>query len=141
MRAGHITLATPVVHPWYATAATLLLGRQIDDVGELRGALVELDLEWLADDLKREIVTAPKAKIADAAGKRLALVEAFRTARKQAYTRPEHVILDIVPVVPPHGDLGCDREKVRAAYAQLLEGADTNASVRALFDAFSARAS
>ncbi|MDQ3337554.1 MAG: hypothetical protein M4D80_20515 [Myxococcota bacterium] len=139
MRAGHIALATPVVHPWYATAAAQLLDRQVDDVGELRTALGDVDLERLADDLKRAIVTAPKARIADVAGKRLALVEAFRTARKQAYTRPEHVILDIVPVVPPHGELDCDREKVRAAYAQLLEGADPNAAVRALFDAFSAR--
>jgi hypothetical protein len=139
MRAGHITLAQPVVHPWYAPAAALLLGKAIDDVDALRAALDDIDLEWIADDIKREIVTAPKARIADQAGKRLALVEAFRTARTQAYTRPTHVILELVPVAPPHGDLGCDREKVRAAYAQLLESADTNAAVHALFDAFSAR--
>jgi len=145
-RSGHLTLAVPVVHPWYVPAAALLLGRSAaeleqEPVEELRTALRDIDLEWLLDDVKREIVTAPKAKIADQAGRRLALVEAFRTARTQAYTRPEHVILDILPVVPPHGDLGCDREKVRAAYAVLLEApaSETNAAVRRLFDAFSAR--
>ena len=139
MRAGHIALAQPVVHPWYAVAATQLLGRQIDDVAELRAALQGVDLDGLVDDLKREIVTAAKAKIADAAGRRLAVVEAFRTAYKQTYTRPEHIVLEIVPVVPPHGELGCDREKVRAAYAQLLEGGDPDAGIRTLFAAFSAQ--
>lgn len=140
-RVGHIELATRVVHPWYAPVAAELLGRQIDDAGELQQALAEIDLEWLADDIKREITGARSQKVANAAGKRLALVEAFRTARKQSYTQPRDIVMEIVPVVPPHGDLGCDREKVRAAYAEILTGTDTKAGVRQLFEAFSAPSS
>jgi DNA-directed RNA polymerase beta' subunit len=141
MRTGHIVLRTPVVHPWYAGAAAQLLGAPIDGmlVEELRVALLALDLDRIVEDVKREIVTAPKAKIADAAGRRLALVDAFRTARTQAYTQPVHVILDIVPVVPPHGELGCDRAPVRTAYARILEGEDPKAGIPRLFDALSAR--
>lgn len=141
MRSGHIVLSTPVVHPWYAAAAAMLLGDAIDGmlVEELRVALLALDLDALVDALKREIVTAPRAKIADAAGRRLALVDAFRTARTQAYTQPVHIILDILPVVPPHGELGCDRAPVRTAYARLLDGDDPKTTVPRLFDALSAR--
>jgi hypothetical protein len=143
MRSGHITLAAPVVHPWYAPAAAMLLGVTLQEiearpVEELRAQLAEIDLEWLADEVKRDIVTAPKAKIADAAGRRFALIEGFRNARKQAYTQPQDIVLDLVAVVPPHGDLGCDREAVRAAYAQVLEAtsATTAPAVKRLFDAF-----
>lgn len=141
MRSGHIVLRAPVVHPWYAAAAAQLLGAPIEGmlVEELRVALLALDLDRLVDEVKREIVTAPKAKIADAAGRRLALVDAFRTARTQAYTQPVHIILDILPVVPPHGDLGCERAPVRAAYARILEGDEPKAGVQRLFDALSAR--
>jgi hypothetical protein len=141
MRTGHIVLSASVVHPWYAAAAAQLLGVPIEGmlVEELRVALLALDLDRIAEDVKREIVTAPKAKIADAAGRRLALVDAFRTARTQAYTQPVHVILDILPVVPPHGELGCERAPVRAAYARILEGEDPKTGVQRLFDALSAR--
>lgn len=139
-RAGHLALAQPVVHPWYADAATQLLGRKIEDAGELRDALNDLYLDGLVEELKHEITSAPKVKTRNAAGQRLALAEAFRTAyTTPANTRPEDIVLTLLPVVPPHGDLGCDREAVRAVYAQLLEGADPTSSVRALFDVLATR--
>ena len=58
--------------------------------------LAEIDLDELAETLKQELVTAQgqrKAKFI----KRLEVVESFRTSGN----RPEWMILDVVPVIPP----------------------------------------
>jgi hypothetical protein len=144
IRTACIVLAAPVVHPWYAASAGVLLDLPAEQVlampvEELRARLDEVDLAALAAQFKREIVTAPKMKVADQAGRRLALADAFRHAGPAFGTSPSSIILDVLLVVPPAGDLGFDREKVRAGYARVLEQPRDAAAVGALFDAFAAR--
>lgn len=127
-RIGCILLEAPALHPWFRDAASALLDAPASDPAELRAQLDALDLAALVVDLKKQIVTAPKARVADQAGKRLAFVEAFRTAKLS----PSAVVLDAILVVPPDADLGFDRDRVRAAYAQILAGG----GVDALFAAF-----
>ena len=143
-RTACIVLAAPVVHPWHAATAGTLLELTPDQVlampvEELRTRLDALDLDALAARFKHEIVTAPKMRVADQAGRRLALVDAFRHAGPAFGTSPSSIILELVLVVPPAGDLGFDREKVRAAYARVLEQPRDTAAVVALFDAFAVR--
>ncbi len=148
-RTGHITLREPVVHPWYAPAAALLLDLPLAQLTavppfELHERLLAFDaarLDHLVDELKYAIVTAPKARVADAAGRRLALVEAFRTAAARTFTQPASIVLALVPVLPPNVDLPIDRVKVRDAYAQILEAPARSqaAAVTGLFGALAAR--
>ncbi|MDQ3366772.1 MAG: hypothetical protein M3680_15210 [Myxococcota bacterium] len=141
-RIGHITLAEPVVHPWYVTAAAQLLDLPVPTVDamparNLRDRLQAIDLARLVEDLRHGIVTASKPRYADQAGRRLALVEAFRTASERYFTRPDSIVLELVPVVPPNADLAVDRGKLREAYAELLvaPAGEQRRAVRGLFAA------
>ena len=143
LRTACIVLAAPVLHPWHAASAGMLLDLTAEQVtalpiADLRARLDAVDLDALAARFKHEIVTAPKMKIADQAGRRLALVDAFRLAHGPFGTTPSSVILEVVLVVPPAGDLGFGRDAVRAAYARILDERDPPA-VAALFTAFAAR--
>ena len=58
--------------------------------------LAELDLDKLSEELKTDLETAAGQKRVKLL-KRLEVVEAFR----QSHNRPEWMILDVVPVIPP----------------------------------------
>ena len=62
----------------------------------IKELLAEIDLEELSKELKEEMETASGQKKAKAL-KRLEVVEAFR----QSGNRPEWMILDVIPVIPP----------------------------------------
>ena len=62
----------------------------------IKELLAEIDLEALAEELKEEFETATGQKRARLA-KRIEVVEAFR----QSGNRPEWMILDAIPVIPP----------------------------------------
>ncbi|MBQ2846793.1 MAG: DNA-directed RNA polymerase subunit beta' [Clostridia bacterium] len=62
----------------------------------IKELLAEIDLEALSETLKAEMETASGQKKAKAL-KRLEVVEAFR----QSGNRPEWMILDVIPVIPP----------------------------------------
>ncbi len=62
----------------------------------IKELLAEIDLEALAQELKEEFETATGQKRARLA-KRIEVVEAFR----QSGNRPEWMILDAIPVIPP----------------------------------------
>ena len=62
----------------------------------IKTLLEEIDLDKLSDELKAEAETATGAKRAKLF-KRLEIVEAFR----QSGNRPEWMILDVIPVIPP----------------------------------------
>ena len=62
----------------------------------IKELLAEIDLDVLSAQLKEEMETATGQKKAKAL-KRLEVVEAFR----QSGNRPEWMILDVIPVIPP----------------------------------------
>ncbi|MBR0320356.1 MAG: DNA-directed RNA polymerase subunit beta', partial [Clostridia bacterium] len=62
----------------------------------IKQLLMELDLEVLAEELKAELATAQGQKKAKLV-KRYEVVEAFRASGN----RPEWMIMDVVPVIPP----------------------------------------
>lgn len=62
----------------------------------VRDLLSEIDLDEMAHDLRQEVDERTGARRARAV-KRLRIVEAFRSSRN----RPEWMVLDVVPVLPP----------------------------------------
>ncbi|MCX7598014.1 MAG: DNA-directed RNA polymerase subunit beta' [Armatimonadetes bacterium] len=62
----------------------------------IRELLAQLDLDELAHELRKEIEESTRARRARAV-KRLKMVEAFRQSRN----RPEWMILEVLPVLPP----------------------------------------
>jgi hypothetical protein len=128
VRVAHLGLPVCVIHPWYEAAATQLVGEP-GPPDQLAGKLAALDLDALAHELKQAIVTATTSRIADQAGRRHALVEAFRTAHRVHRTSPVSLTMQVLPVLPPEADLGLDRARVKAAYARILEA--TPETVRA----------
>ncbi len=62
----------------------------------IKGLLAEIDLDELSKELHEELETATSQKKAKIL-KRLEVVEAFR----QSGNRPEWMIMDVVPVIPP----------------------------------------
>lgn len=62
----------------------------------IRELLAQLDLDELAHELRKEIEESTRARRARAV-KRLKMVEAFRQSRN----RPEWMILEVIPVLPP----------------------------------------
>ena len=63
----------------------------------IKELLCQIDLEKLADELKEELADLPTGQKRIKLLKRLEIVEAFRTSGN----RPEWMILDVVPVIPP----------------------------------------
>ncbi len=63
----------------------------------IKELLEEIDLDELAEDLKKELEGLPNGQKKIKLLKRLEVVEAFRTSGN----RPEWMILDVVPVIPP----------------------------------------
>ena len=119
VRVAHLVLPVCVIHPWYEAAVSQLLGESQPD--ELATKLQALDLDALAHELKQMIVTATSARLADQAGRRHAMVEAFRTAHRVHRTSPVSLTMQVLPVLPPDVDLGLDRARVKAAYARILD--------------------
>ncbi len=62
----------------------------------IKELLAEVDLESLAEELREELLNSSGQKRAKAL-KRLEVIEAFRTSGN----KPEWMILDVVPVIPP----------------------------------------
>lgn len=62
----------------------------------IRELLAELDLDDLAQELRKEIEQSSRARRARAV-KRLKVVEAFRNSKN----RPEWMVLEVIPVLPP----------------------------------------
>ena len=63
----------------------------------IKKLLEEINVEELADSLKAELKDLPTGQKRIKLLKRLEIVEAFRTS----HNRPEWMILDVVPVIPP----------------------------------------
>ncbi|MBR1533346.1 MAG: DNA-directed RNA polymerase subunit beta', partial [Ruminococcus sp.] len=63
----------------------------------IKELLKEIDLDKLSAELKAELADMPSSQKRIKLLKRLEIVEAFRTSG----TRPEWMILDVVPVIPP----------------------------------------
>ena len=63
----------------------------------IKELLMEIDLDKLSDDLKAELETTQQGQKRLKLLKRLDVIEAFR----QSGNRPEWMILDVVPVIPP----------------------------------------
>ena len=63
----------------------------------IKELLCQIDLEKLAEELKEELADLPTGQKRIKLLKRLEIVEAFRTSGN----RPEWMILDVVPVIPP----------------------------------------
>lgn len=63
----------------------------------IKKLLEEIDVDELADSLKAELRDLPAGQKRIKLLKRLEIVEAFRTSKN----RPEWMILDVVPVIPP----------------------------------------
>ena len=63
----------------------------------IKELLAEIDLDKLSDDLKKELEGLPNGQKKIKLLKRLEVVEAFRTSGN----RPEWMILDVIPVIPP----------------------------------------
>lgn len=104
-RLGQIDLAVPVLHPWALWAphpAAVLLDLPRLELEKLpapliRERLAALDLEQLAGELRAELAEelgrARRARWI----RRLEAVEALRSAG----TRPEWLVLEVLPVLPP----------------------------------------
>lgn len=140
-RVGLLALAAPVVHPWYVAAAGILLELSPVEVAampvpDVRSKLAGVELAAVGARLKQAIITAPKAKLADEAGKKLAVIDAFTHAGKLFDTTPSSLVIDLVLVAPPEAQLGFDRAAVQVAYTRVLGDAS---AVPALFDALARR--
>ncbi len=67
----------------------------------LKELLVRLDLDQLSYDLRHKANTETSQQRKADALKRLQVVEAFREAQTRMENRPEWMIVDVVPVIPP----------------------------------------
>src|SRR5918994_894953 len=87
-RMGHIELAVPVAHIW-APAVRELLRR--------------LDLDRLATDLRKSVMDESSQHRKKMLLKRLKIVDAFANSGQagDVRNRPEWMILDVIPVIPP----------------------------------------
>ncbi len=67
----------------------------------LKELLIHLDLDQLSYDLRHKANTETSQQRKADALKRLQVVEAFRDAKSRIENKPEWMIVDIVPVIPP----------------------------------------
>ena len=67
----------------------------------LKELLTKLDLDQLSFDLRHKANTETSQQRKADALKRLQVVEAFRDAQKTIENRPDWMIVDVVPVIPP----------------------------------------
>ncbi len=67
----------------------------------LKELLIRLDLDQLSYDLRHKANTETSQQRKADALKRLQVVEAFREAQSRMENRPEWMIVDVVPVIPP----------------------------------------
>jgi DNA-directed RNA polymerase subunit beta' len=67
----------------------------------LKELLIRLDLDQLSYDLRHKANTETSQQRKADALKRLQVVEAFREAQTRMENRPEWMIVDVVPVIPP----------------------------------------
>ncbi len=67
----------------------------------LKDLLARLDLDTLSYELRHKANTETSKQRKTEALKRLNVVEAFRDAAKNRENRPEWMIIDVVPVIPP----------------------------------------
>jgi DNA-directed RNA polymerase subunit beta' len=69
----------------------------------IRRLLAELDIEHLSEELRIELRTATSEAKKKRLSKRLKVVEAFRTSSLSAgnFNRPEWMVLEVIPVLPP----------------------------------------
>ncbi len=67
----------------------------------LKELLINLDLDQLSYDLRHKANTETSQQRKADALKRLQVVEAFREAQKTMENKPEWMIVDVVPVIPP----------------------------------------
>jgi DNA-directed RNA polymerase subunit beta' len=67
----------------------------------LKELLINLDLDQLSYDLRHKANTETSQQRKADALKRLQVVEAFREAQKTMENRPDWMIVDVVPVIPP----------------------------------------
>src|SRR5258706_294705 len=100
-RMGHIELACPVSHVWFFKGLPSRIGHLLDiSLRDLERILyfeswvdVDKDAVELRDKMRTETSVQKKIKYA----KRLKVVEAFR----KSGNKPEWMILDVIPVIPP----------------------------------------
>src|SRR5918999_1205697 len=79
-RLGHIALATPVSHVWF-----------------FKGLPKRVNIEKLAEDMRAKMRSESSVQKKLKYAKRLKVVDSFRKSNN----RPEWMILDVIPVIPP----------------------------------------
>ena len=82
------------------------VGMGAESIKEL---LMAIDLDKESEELKKTITENPESQKSAKAIKRLDIVEAFR----KSGSRPEWMILDVVPVIPPSSYDSARRRKIR----------------------------
>lgn len=137
IRPAHIVLREPVAHPWFVTeTARLLQTSELDvragDGAELRRRLGELDLFGTILELERVLEETRAEKRRRPLELRLAVAHAL----DEAHADPRSLALELIPVLPPEAEVGIDRERLRAAYAGILEDPHPPRAVARLFACF-----
>jgi len=95
-RMGHIKLVVPVVHIWYFKSLPNKIGYEA--VNDL---LARIDLDQLSFDLRNAAANETSQQRKADALKRLSVVEAFRDANQRITNRPEWMVMQYIPVIPP----------------------------------------
>src|SRR5438445_493969 len=98
-RLGHITLATPVSHVWFRKAREEHGPKFRAQMGAeaIKELLRRVNVEKLAVELRDKMRTETSAQKKLKFAKRLKVVDSFR----KSSNRPEWMILDVIPVIPP----------------------------------------
>src|SRR5512146_1196314 len=121
-RMGHIELAVPVAHIWFFKTLPSPMGNLLDitlrdlekviyysnyvviEPGEQEVSVNQLlDVDELADELRAQVVVETSQHRKKMLLKRLKIVDAFRNSGDAGDQRnkPEWMILDVIPVIPP----------------------------------------
>jgi DNA-directed RNA polymerase beta' subunit len=142
-RAGHIALSRPVLHPWYARAASLLLGMTLPALyhvpaAQVRQRLRELDLHAMDYQVERALEHTRSERTRIRLEARRSLAAAFRDAGYPA--RPENLVLEYLPVTPPDPEIDLFKRRgraIRSALASIVApGSEPETAVAALFALF-----
>jgi len=115
-RMGHIKLVVPVVHIWYFKSLPNKIGYKenqylpdddpqkfIAKMGAeaVNDLLARIDLDQLSFDLRNAAANETSQQRKADALKRLSVVEAFRDANQRITNRPEWMVMQYIPVIPP----------------------------------------
>jgi hypothetical protein len=112
-RIGHLELARPVIHPWYADDLALLLETSVDELAA-NESLADVLRAWFPPYRDPATVRGPRARA------RAALIEAFETADYPTPNSPSCLLLTQLPVPVNAAALGVPPDAMTAAYEAVL---------------------